>query len=311
MNTAKKYPAKLLLFGEYTIIKESRALAVPFHHYGGSWQQEAVAKEDRAHQEGLPALLNYIKEAQKNNRLRIIDVEAFETAIHQGDYFDSNIPGGYGLGSSGAVTAAVYDRFASNKVDHNTPEGLYQLKQILADIESCFHGASSGADPLVCYLNQPVLFHSKKDMETVEVTADRQATLFLIDTGMSRQTEPLVKLFLKNCEDQNYNDRLLSELTPLVDDAITAFLQNDKEGLLNLVHQISYFQFKYFAPMIPDAFRTPWLDCLNSSHSKLKLCGAGGGGCILGTTINPEATSELLSNQNLIFLNEPKSDSFR
>ena len=311
MKMPKKYPAKLLLFGEYTIIKESRALAIPLYHYSGSWQQESMQESKPVLQKGLPALLDYIKDAQLTNRLQAINVEAFEASLQEGYYFDSDIPGGYGLGSSGAVTAAVYDRFATTKIEHDTTEGLYQLKQTLADIESCFHGASSGAEPLVCYLDQPVLFHSKKELEIVEVTADQQAALFLIDTGISRKTEPLVKLFLEKCADPNYNNRLLSELIPLVDDAISAFLQNDKAGLLDLVHQISYFQFKYFAPMIPEAIRAPWLDCLNSNHSKLKLCGAGGGGCILGTTTNPEATSELLGDQNLIFLSEPKITSSR
>jgi mevalonate kinase len=31
-------------------------------------------------------------------------------------YFDSSIPQGYGVGSSGALVAAIYDKYAQNKL---------------------------------------------------------------------------------------------------------------------------------------------------------------------------------------------------
>ncbi len=300
MTNTKKYPAKLLLFGEYTIIQGSRALAIPLHRYGGQWQQAPYGKVEENLQLGLPNLLKHVNTAQEKNQLQEIDISAFAKALSEGDFFESNIPQGYGLGSSGAVTAAVYDRFANVQT-----ENLNQLQQTLASIESCFHGASSGADPLISFLDQSVFFHSKTESEVVDVNDKKLEQLFLIDTGIARQTEPLVQLFLEKCKDDFYQKRLLAELIPLVDDAIVSFLKHKPNQLLDLVHQISYFQFKYFSEMIPAAFKTIWLDCLNSDHSKLKLCGAGGGGCILGFTTNPSETKALLKDQNLIFINEP------
>jgi len=156
-----------------------------------------------------------------------------------------------------------------------------------------------------------VLFHSRTELEIVDVNDKQREHLFLIDTDIARQTEPLVQLFLEKCKDDIYQNRLLAELIPLVDDAIVAFLNNRPTQLLELIHQISYFQFKYFSEMIPAAFKTIWLDCLNSDHSKLKLCGAGGGGCILGFTNNPSETKALLKDQKLIFINEPNKSSLR
>ena len=54
--------------------------------------------------------------------------------------------------------------------------------------------------------------------------------------------------------------------------------------MLELTHEISYFQWQYFQPMIPDTIKTLWLDGLSSDWFKLKLCGAGGGGFFMGVT---------------------------
>ena len=54
-------------------------------------------------------------------------------------YFDSNIPQGYGLGSSGALVAAFYDRYALNKINYIgkfTSDKIALLKNIFAKMES-------------------------------------------------------------------------------------------------------------------------------------------------------------------------------
>ncbi len=288
------YPAKLLLFGEYTIIQGAKALAVPLTNYRGQWVTDAVSKTQ---QQGLSKLLNYLQEKYKDQ----YDISAFEKVIEAGEYFQSTIPQGYGAGSSGAVTAAVYDRFAIRKKEVKTNSDLNLLQQELANIESCFHGASSGADPLVCYLKKGILFNGDKPqlISTDQVKLDG---FFLIDTGISRETAPFVDLYKKWCEEEIYPLRLRAELIPLVEEAIEVFLQKDKEALLETIHQIGYFQFKYFVEMIPADYRKPWLDALASEHTKLKLCGAGGGGFILGYSVNMAETKRLLKDYQLVIL---------
>ena len=54
-------------------------------------------------------------------------------------YFDSSIPQGYGVGSSGALVAAIYDKYAHDKItvlENLTREKLLQLKSIFAQMES-------------------------------------------------------------------------------------------------------------------------------------------------------------------------------
>jgi mevalonate kinase len=56
-------------------------------------------------------------------------------------YFDSTIPQGYGVGSSGALVAAIYDKYAQDKItvlENLTREKLLQLKNIFSQMESFF-----------------------------------------------------------------------------------------------------------------------------------------------------------------------------
>ena len=291
------YPAKLLLFGEYTVILGAKGIALPLAHFKGQWQTSKGGKNIEK-QQGLWKLLAHIKETAPFS----YDIFAFEEALTNGTYFASDIPQGYGVGSSGAVCAAVYDRFAVREISLGNTAVLYELKKDLAHLESCFHGASSGTDPLVCFLNKGIIL---QNAEILQLTQGEQANLdgfFLIDTGLSRKTEPLVHLFKSWCKEEIYPMRLEVELIPLVEDAIDAFLTKESTELLELIHQISYFQFKYFSDMIPKAFRSVWLDALASKHTKLKLCGAGGGGFILGFSTDLPQTRQLLSGCQLLFL---------
>jgi len=191
--------------------------------------------------------------------------------------FESTIPFGYGVGSSGALTAGIYDRYGIDK-----KQGLFILKRELGAIESFFHGASSGIDPLICYLNQPILMHSKTELEQLDVLPELAIPFFLVDTHISRKTAPLVELFLEKSKNAHYQNRCEAELIPAVDNAIAALLAGDSELLFEQWHEISFFQYKYFLEMIPKGFRDLWLAGLSGDDFKLKLCGAGGGGFILG-----------------------------
>ena len=76
--------------------------------------------------------------------------------MKDGLYFDSSIPQGYGVGSSGALVAAIYDKYASDKItvlENLTRDKLLKLKSIFSMMESFFHGKSSGLDPLNSYLS--------------------------------------------------------------------------------------------------------------------------------------------------------------
>ena len=63
----KKYPAKILLFGEYSIIKDSSALAFPLMEYSGNWDFDS-----NVNNKNLKDWTIYIKKIQQAN---IIDFQ--------------------------------------------------------------------------------------------------------------------------------------------------------------------------------------------------------------------------------------------
>lgn len=284
--TLEKIHSKLLLFGEHAVVKGSQALAIPFKQFSGKWQVAKPGDAVQELQQNLPAFQHYLSSSNLENLTEAaLDTAAFKKDLEGGLYFDANIPVGYGLGSSGALCAAVYHRYAKKVIPPTAVAQFPALKKTLAQMESFFHGSSSGTDPLICYLGQPVIIQPGGKIELANINAqasDNKMCLFLFDTRITRQTGPLVKLFLKNCDDSHYENRVMATLQPANESAITNYLNQNWKALFEDFHEISFFQYKYMSEMIPAAFCQLWLEGLSSKDFKLKICGAGGGGFLLG-----------------------------
>lgn len=159
--------SKILLFGEYGIIKDSKGLTIPYNYYKGALKyginSSIQSKESNA------VLLNYQKFLKKiNENLVSFDFKKMTTDLSKGLYFDSSIPKGYGVGSSGALVAAIYDCYALNKItvlENLTRQKLLKLKSVFSEMESFFHGKSSGLDPLNSYLSLPILISSNNNIQ--------------------------------------------------------------------------------------------------------------------------------------------------
>jgi len=303
----KKYTSKLLLFGEHSIIKGSQALAMPLLNFSGNWEYAIENIEEK--QMKLPTFAKHLEKLKSVNELLFdLNVDHFKSELDKGLFFNSNIPTGYGVGSSGALCAAIYDTFCIDKLEKKSSNFL-TLKKTFAQLESFFHGSSSGTDPLICFLEQVILLESAEKIEPINIHEKiglnqiNQGQFFLLDTKMQRKTSPFVNIFLEKCKDEYYFTRIQAELNPLVDEAITAFLNHDQKSLFEQIHEIGHFQFKYFSEMIPSDFRAIWLDGLANNLYKLKLCGAGGGGFLLGMTFDFKKTQGKLSHYNLIPIN--------
>lgn len=302
------FHSKILLFGEYSIIQDSMGLTVPYEIFKGTltFSDDVTSEEFRnTSNHHLKGLSDYIQEQIKLGILSFdFDVEGFQKDIENGIYFHSTIPQGFGIGSSGALIAAVYDRYVKDKITFEetpTKESITQLKEVLGIMESYFHGKSSGVDPLICYLNLPLLIKGKEDIEPVKVAMkkDGKGAIFLIDTGIARKTEPLVKYYMEQMEQPSYREFVDKQLKPFANNCIQAFLEGDTETLFGYLKKLSQFQFQHFKPMIPKFFNKHWEKGLNSGDYYLKLCGAGGGGFILGFTKNYDKTRKQLKGQKL------------
>jgi mevalonate kinase len=299
--SVQTYHGKLLLFGEHTILRGSKALARPLPLYSGHWAySEAIAP---AHSlEGYVAHL--YKQEKTEGLLAKLQLSAFEREVNKGLYFASDIPVGYGAGSSGALCAAVYERFASNPIGRGEEERYTLLKSQLAQLESYFHGASSGTDPLICYLNRPVVLFPDGHVLRISLplAARAQGHFFLLDTGLSRKTGGLVGYFLKQCELPAFAAAVSEALVPATEAAIESYLAADGHLLAQAIRRLSALQLEYLEALIPTAYRQLWAAGLDSGDFAFKLCGAGGGGFILGYTLHPEAARARLGAWQPIWL---------
>ena len=300
------YYGKILLFGEYGIIEDSMGLSIPYSDYNGKF---LISKESNPESRKSNRLLysfyqNLVELKASNSLPCSLDLIAFEKDLKNNIYFDSSIPQGFGIGSSGAIVAATYDRYCNkNKIDSGKEiqnESIIKLKSIFSKLESFYHGTSSGLDPLICYLNLPILIKSKTDLGTVGIpdSNNGKGAVFLLNTGEVGNTQPLVQHFLERCKEEGFRKMLKNKFKKYNDASIDAFLKNEGKSLLKNVKSLSKVLYENFQPMIPKLYRDLWKEGIDTNSYYLKLCGSGGGGYILGFTKDfQEAQAKLSSYQ--------------
>lgn len=299
--------SKILLFGEYGIIEDSKGLSIPYNFYNGALKKEPNPSEIAIKSnESLSRFVTYLEtlDTEKNN-LAVFNLNALKKDVHEGMFFDSSIPQGYGVGSSGALVAAIYDKYAQDKItvlENLTREKLLHLKSIFAQMESFFHGKSSGLDPLNSYLSIPILINSKDNIEATGIptqSTDGKGAVFLIDSGIVGETAPMVTIFMEKLKDQGFRNMLKSQFIKHTDACVDNFLKGDLKSLLSNTKSLSKIVLSHFKPMIPEQFHSIWQKGLETDDYYLKLCGSGGGGYILGFTENLEKAKISLKDYKL------------
>ena len=220
-------------------------------------------------------------------------------------YFDSSIPQGYGIGSSGALVAAIYDKYADDKItvlENLTREKLLKLKTIFGKMESFFHGKSSGLDPLNSYLSLPILINSKDNIESTSLPSQNKegrGAVFLLDSGITGETAPMVQIFMEKMKQEGFRNVIKNQFIKHTDACVEHFLNGDVKGLFGHVKQLSHVVLDHFKPMIPKQFHALWKNGIDTGDYYLKLCGSGGGGYILGFTEDIDKARTALSGHKL------------
>lgn len=309
--------SKIILFGEYAVIFDSMGLTIPFTHFMGelsfSNQSDKFKYTDThfAYQSNheLLKFVNHLKKVESTGHGHYhINISTLEKDIEKGLYFESSIPQGYGLGSSGALCAAIYSRYTENPVPNDrklSPDEIRSLKDKLAHLESYFHGKSSGIDPLNSYIKFPLLIRGKSDIQTVEIPglkSGKDNAIFLINTGRPRHTEPLVNRFIEKTKEKHYFDFILNRYIPVNNACIIDLLNGNRTSFFENVKNLSAMQIEHFREMIPGTYLESWQKGLESGEYFLKLCGSGGGGYLLGFTENMKKTEKMLQHEKLEYI---------
>lgn len=301
---APLFYSKILLFGEYGIIKNSKGLSIPYNSFKGGLKigdinSKIVDQSNRSLQIFRDFLSNI------DSSIVVFDLKKMNKDLSNGMYFDSTIPQGYGVGSSGALVAAFYDRYAINKftvLENLTRDKILQLKNIFSSMESFFHGKSSGLDPLNSYLSLPILIHSKDQIETTGIplqSSNGKGAVFLIDSGESSETAPMVDIFFKSMKNTNYSRVIREDFIRITDSCVDNFLAGDFKSLFFDIKNLSKVVLENFKPMIPQNFHKIWAKGIESNDYFLKLCGSGGGGYILGFSQDFEKAKSALKGYKL------------
>ncbi|MBE0647118.1 MAG: hypothetical protein IH596_04960 [Bacteroidales bacterium] len=280
MTSNLVYPAKVMLFGEYSILMGSSALSMPFPRFEATLripEKEVPAEEGDLKESNnqLAAFCQFMIEEQDYFG-SYLDLDRFAKETSGGLYLRSTIPQHYGLGSSGALCAAVLGRYEIR----DTGSGI---RELFSRMESFFHGKSSGYDPLVCYIQKTLLLNPGQPVREVQIPSrmTERFPMSLIDSGMQSGTGSLVPGFLEHQAPEGILSQVAGKYVVLTNQCIASFLREDQLAFREALVALSEFQYREFKRMIPSSVHSHWEAGLKTGHSVMKLCGSGGGGFFL------------------------------
>lgn len=288
--------SKIILFGEYSMIFDATALMIPFRRYQGVWKMDSTlsAMGAQSSNKNIRRFSQYL--AADDELGLLFDFEHLDADLDAGLYFDSNVPTGYGLGSSGMLSAAVYQRFALLKTND-----YMELKRILGRMESCFHGSSSGIDPLQCYLNHPFTITHQGLTLLDDDFMPKDIHVFLADTGKKSNTKPLVQYFKNKRDDVRYLEDFQADYVPCVNACIKHLVAGENTDFFASLRQLSEGQMRFLRPMITDNAIDLFIE-KPDFHFGVKISGSGGGGFVLGFTDDMDRTTAFMSDFDLIWV---------
>ncbi|MBQ0128898.1 MAG: mevalonate kinase, partial [bacterium] len=93
------YYSKVILFGEYSMIFDATALMVPLQQFSASWKLgKLTMPRAKKSNESICLFRDYL--AEQGDLKKYIDIESLSKDLRFGLNLASNVPSGYGLGSS-------------------------------------------------------------------------------------------------------------------------------------------------------------------------------------------------------------------
>ncbi len=295
MSNHVSFPAKLLLFGEYAVLFGGNAFSIPiFKYYGNLAFSQKNDKNAIKSNKVLKRFSHYlIKLINSNSFLNNFDFIEFRKEIDAGLYFNSNIPRSYGLGSSGALCAAIYSHYFHSQELLD----LAIIKNQLALFENYFHKSSSGFDPLVSFIQKPIFLKKSTIPDIIEFnTFIKSLDIYLLDSHVRGKTKDSMNNFLNKLNNVAFQNNTFNKFIELTNLCIDTLLKPNSNYFYQYLFELSHLQFNEFGELIPNHIKDLWYQGLKSRNFCLKLCGSGGGGFFIFFN-NSDSTPEELSKR--------------
>lgn len=277
-----------MLFGEHIINKGAYGLAIP---YKKMYCKLSFNKDEAFYYKNSNSILKQLAQyIQTTNTLGLhYNSSQLFKDIENNLGFCMNIPVGYGLGSSGALVACLYNTYKIAPA-----ENLSLLQNILAQTEGFFHGKSSGLDPLVSYLDKTVAIKNTPIEIEQNLNWQNNFDIYLLNSQTPRKTGPLVQNFLKKYNaNKQFKTIIDTEIIPLNNEIINDFITNNYN--LEKIKKLSELQLNNYSELISNNYKALWQKGLDSDEYYLKICGAGGGGFFLVFSRNKALMLENIS----------------
>ena len=279
------FNSKILLFGEYGIMHNSDALSIPYKKFNGFLSiSNALTEDQKISNRNIESLYEYI--IQEDYLNDIINSDNLKEEIDSGLYFDSNIPIGSGLGSSGALVSSILTRYS--KVNLKSFSNS-EIKKIMSLVESKFHGNSSGFDPAVSYFNKPMLYSNQK-IKLIERIAFKDFKVYIIDSQIDSSTKKMIEVFedkISNSEFRLFfNSKFINNTNQCINHLI-----NTSKLFRDSVKELSNDTLHNFQEMIPEKLKNKWKEGIKNDSYYMKLCGSGGGGFFLAYDFDNQINS--------------------
>lgn len=298
MEFETTFNSKLLLFGEYGLMYGAMALAVPFAEFGGRLAFDADGRNQESTAE-IQKFYEHLKSEDFSKALHFsFDLGRLKDDIDRGLFFESNIPQQYGLGSSGALVAALFSQYAfpAEMGNNLSPE---ILKSNFSILEGYFHGRSSGLDPLISYLNKPLLIDAQKQIVPISFDfRESRVAMALIDTHTTGATGPLVQHFINLFNFQEFETDFEQKFVPSNNACIESLLKGDHANFFLNLERLVRFEVYHFHEMIPAGFHRTISHAI-CSKVYVKLLGSGGGGFLLAVAESNEVLGNWARKENI------------
>ena len=272
----KLYHGKLLMFGEYLVLNQGAALALPEKRYSVKWE--------RKDNPDLELIKYHEYLGDEDSLAEYLNISLLGKHLEAGWQLVSDVPRHKGLGSSASIVAAIYDRY---KTLQDSEISMNDLQKIFAAMENYMHGTSSGFDPLPIYFNLPVLRKNNQSvLVNTSLTCLDSWTTELIDSGEIREDGEGINRFLDRLKQDKEFASNIDTLTKVNNKLVEAVIKNEKRIAENLLKIFSENQLHLFSDWIPESIRQEWANSQQEPNVVYKMLGAGGGGYFLKINFN-------------------------